>query len=251
MASRNAKGRMIYWKISYCKQLARCSTFSKLLFTWLIPNTDDLGRMEGDPEVVKGMIFPYEDKVTVKQIRESLEELANESLILWYLVDDNYYIQFPSFQTYQILRKDRQYKSDYPNPVDTDMTCHDKSCHVGQNLREGKEKVRRSEGEGKENQAKPVKQLFGEKVLLSEDEYQKLIDQHGEDATKQMISILDNWYLTKGKKQNKSDYHTMVGVGWVLKRYQEDQGRNVLKPNRPKSFDALEEWDRMTEGFIT
>ncbi|EHQ88251.1 hypothetical protein [Desulfosporosinus youngiae] len=223
MASRNAKGRMIYWKISYCKQLARCSTFSKLLFTWLIPNTDDLGRMEGDPEVIKGMIFPYEEKVSVKQIRESLEELAFEKLILWYLVDDNMYIQFPNFSIYQNLRKDRQYKSDYPDPVDVDMTSHDKSGLVGQNLREGKEKVRRSEGEGKESEAKPVKKIFGEKVLLSDDEYQKLVTQHGEQEVNYMISILDNWYLTKGKKPNKSDYHTMVGTGWVLKRFKEEQ----------------------------
>jgi hypothetical protein len=106
--------------------------------------------MEGDPEVIKGMVFPYEDKVTVKQIRESLEELAFEKLIIWYLVDDNRYIQFPNFKTYQTLRKDRDYKSDYPDPVDIDMTSHDMSGLVGQNLREGKEKVRRSEGEGEE-----------------------------------------------------------------------------------------------------
>lgn len=261
MASRNAKGRMIYWKISYSKQLVRCSLLSKLLFTWLIPNTDDLGRMEGDPEIIKGMVFPYDEKISVKQIKESLEELSQETLILWYKVDDNLYIQFPNFSVYQTLRKDREYKSDYPGPElcpmslsGHDMTSHDKSGHVGQNLREGKEKVRRSEGEGKEkeNAAKPVKKTFGEKVLLTEEEYQKLCNQHGEENTKTMIDILDNWYLTKGGKPNKSDYHTMVGSGWVLKRFSEDQRKQggQDQSNRPKSFKAIDQWDKMTEGLI-
>jgi len=81
--------------------------------------------------------------------------------------------------------------------------------------------------ESKVNNNKPkiVKRLFGEKVLLTEHEYQKLVSQHGEQETKQMIDILDNWYLTKGKPPNKSDYHTMVGTGWVLKRFNEDKQR--------------------------
>ena len=73
------------------------------------------------------------------------------------------------------------------------------------------------------------KDIYGEKVHLSESEYAKLIVQHGETETNQMISILDNWYLTKGNKPNKSDYHTMVGVGWVLKRFKEDQQRRGNK----------------------
>lgn len=87
--------------------------------------------------------------------------------------------------------------------------------------------------EGKE----VLKLLYGEKVLLTSDEYQKLVDLHGEDATKQMIGILDNWYLTKGKKPNKSDYHTMVGVGWVLKRFKEDQVRQGAKVPKDKQPD--------------
>ena len=64
MASRNSKGRMLFWKISYCKQLSRCSMLANLLYTWLLPNLDDLGRMEGDPEIIKGMVFPYHKDIT-------------------------------------------------------------------------------------------------------------------------------------------------------------------------------------------
>jgi len=71
--------------------------------------------------------------------------------------------------------------------------------------------------------------LFGEKVHLSEIEHGKLVEKNGEQATAQMIEILDNWYCTKGNKPNKSDYHTMVGSGWVVKRFNEDQQKRSVK----------------------
>ena len=264
MASRNAKGRMIYWKISYSKQLSRCSMLSKLLFTWLIPNTDDLGRMEGDPAVIKGMVFPYEEKITLKQIKESLEELAQETLILWYQVENNLYIQFPSFTLYQTLRKDREYKSDYPEPIDLSchvMTCHDNDsqCHDLSSLARVPAEGKVSEGEGKEKVSevkesglKPVKQLFGEKVHLMESEYEKLVKKNGKEKTDQMIDILDNWYLTKGKPANLSDYHTMATNGWVFREWVDRNQKQIKvgKPNRPKSFDAIDQWAKMTEGLI-
>lgn len=150
MASRNAKGRMIYWKISYCKQLARCSIFAKLLFTWLIPNSDDLGRIEGDPEILKGMLFPFDEKVAPAMIQDALRELAAEELIAWYAVQGNCYIQFPNFEKYQKLRSDRTYKSDYPSfdsPGATDMSCHDNDSqrHDMSSLAHAGGEVKRSE----------------------------------------------------------------------------------------------------------
>jgi len=121
-------------------------------------------------------------------------------------------------------------------------------------LKESKEEERLKEiKEEKSTKLKVVKNVYGEKVHLLESEYGKLIAQHGEADTQRMISILDNWYLTKGNKPNTSDYHTMVGVGWVLKRFNEDQQRLRGSPgkqvNRPRSFDAIDQWAAMTEGM--
>jgi hypothetical protein len=96
-------------------------------------------------------------------------------------------------------------------------------------------KVKESKAkQNKSNKTKPqiIKKPFGEKVLLSDEQYQKLIEKNGESETKQMIEILDNWYVTKGKPLNDSDYHTMIGPGWVLKRFKEDQQKTKTKtPN--------------------
>ncbi len=221
MASRNAKGRMVYWKISYSKQLARCSIFAKLLFTWLIPNTDDLGRMEGEPEIIKGMVFPYDEKITVKQVKEALDELAREKLIIWYSVDENLYIQFPKFGIYQTLRKDREYTSDYPDPLELsghDMTSQDMAGHVGQNLRE----VKGSEVKEKGSEGKEKKTHFADHVTLTEDEHAKLVKEYGEQDTPRLIEILNNYKASKGK-QYKSDYHAILN--WVVKRLTEEKQR--------------------------
>ena len=87
----------------------------------------------------------------------------------------------------------------------------------------------KEEGSKKDKKVKKVilpKKTYGEKVHLTDDQYEKLVEKHGEPETNQMIEILDNWYCTKGKPPNNSDYHTMVGVGWVLKRLKEDQQKH-------------------------
>jgi len=239
MASRNAKGRMIYWKISYCKQLARCSLFAQLLFTWLIPNADDLGRLEGDPEVIKGMIFPYH-KITPKQIGNALTELHREGLIIWYQINETRYIHIPNFKIYQKLRKDREYSSDYPEP-NPDMTSHDMTCYDGQNLREGegkeKEKVRGSEGEGEDDKTRTQKIQFADFVSLTNAEYEALVAKLGEDGARRCIEILDNYKGAKGKKY-KSDYRAILN--WVVDRYEEEKQRKKRR-DKPSGNIFLED----------
>jgi hypothetical protein len=201
VASRNAKGRMIYWKISYCKQLVRCSLFAQLLFTWLIPNADDLGRLEGDPEVIKGMIFPYH-KITPKQIGNALTELHREGLIIWYQINESRYIQIPNFTIYQKLRKDREYSSDYPEP-DSDMTSHDMTCHDGQNLREGEGKEKVSEGEGKgkgsegEGETTQTPFIKCQHLSMTKEEYDTLVLKYGQKAVDDKIEYARNYKKLK------------------------------------------------------
>jgi len=212
MASRNSKGRMIYWKISYCKQLIKVSLLSKLLFTWLIPNTDNLGRMEGDPAVLKGMIFPYEDEVNLKQIEESLKELAIEYLIMWYSIGGNWYIQFPKWGKYQFLEKNHTKKSDYPEPLRELVDkynayfsqieeCTDMYLHVS-DMSPVKENRRRIEGEGEK---KKDYSLEFEKFRQRYSDFLDLIDKYFEilRTTRRSGKISDSVVLQVYVEMNK------------------------------------------------
>ena len=216
MGSRNSKARMVYWKISYCKQLVKCSLFAQLLFTWTIPNTDDLGRMEGDPEIIKGMMFPYHNNVSVKQIKEALQELADQKLITWYKVDENLYIELPNFAKYQKLRADRGYKSDYPSSDDSINLCHDKS---GQDttcpLEVNRSEVNRTE----------QKKKYADFVTMTEEEHNKLVEQFGEQGTKDRIENLNLYKGSKGVVY-KSDYMTVLA--WERKNKRMKNQRELL-----------------------
>jgi hypothetical protein len=96
-------------------------------------------------------------------------------------------------------------------------------------------------GKGKESTVKKStvkkvnkpKENYAEFVSMTEEEYKKLVEQHGEQATKQMIEILDNYKGASGKTY-ESDYRAILS--WVVKRYQEEKSK--AKPESPASF-----WD--------
>ena len=72
---------------------------------------------------------------------------------------------------------------------------------------------------------KKKKYKYSDFVTLTHDEYAKLVAEHGEDAVKGMIEILNNWKGANGKK-TKSDYFTILK--WVVNAYYERQQRNGI-----------------------
>ena len=76
----------------------------------------------------------------------------------------------------------------------------------------------------KQAQAKAQKTAYRENVSLTEDEYWKLKALHGEAKVAELIDILDAYKGATGKTY-KSDYHTMLPAGWVVKRWAGDGAR--------------------------
>ena len=74
--------------------------FDMLLFTWMIPHTDDFGRLVGSPAKIKALVVPMLDK-TVKNIEESLTRLGENGLITWYEVDGEKIVQIDNFEKHQ------------------------------------------------------------------------------------------------------------------------------------------------------
>ena len=122
MAIRNCQGRKLHWKICVSEQVADLSSpWAKLLFTWLVPTVDNLGRMEAEPYQVKGVIFPYEEEMTPERIGELLQELHDAGLIIWYRARRLRYLQLPTFGAHQKLVGNMRAESDYPGPGEEDI----------------------------------------------------------------------------------------------------------------------------------
>jgi uncharacterized phage protein (TIGR02220 family) len=121
MPARNVRGRLVYWKISQSQQLAKVSVWAKLLFTWLIPNVDNLGRADANPYIVKGIIFPLDQEISPERCGELLKELHNIGLIILYNVKGLDYFCIPKITNYQKLMGNMIEGSDYPAPKDDDV----------------------------------------------------------------------------------------------------------------------------------
>lgn len=66
---------------------------------------------------------------------------------------------------------------------------------------------------------KKIKYHYAENVTLTKEEYAKLCEKYGEEPTKRMVEILDNYKGSKGARY-KSDYRTILN--WVVDRYNEE-----------------------------
>ncbi|HEZ7985992.1 MAG TPA: DUF6291 domain-containing protein [Ruminococcus sp.] len=80
-----------------------------------------------------------------------------------------------------------------------------------------------AEKKPKKTAKKPDKIHYAEFVTMTEEEHQKLIDQHGEAKVKRMIEVLDNYKGSSGKKY-KDDYRAILN--WVVGRVEEEFSRS-------------------------
>lgn len=80
-----------------------------------------------------------------------------------------------------------------------------------------KEKEKNKEKEKK----KKEKKEYAEAVTMTEDEYNKLMSDYGEDCTTWCIDKLNNYKLSNGKRY-KSDYRTILN--WVIDEYRKSHG---------------------------
>jgi hypothetical protein len=142
MPSRNVKGRLLRWQISYDKRVVALKTWqAKLLYTWIIPSLDNLGRMEGEPRIIRSMIFPLEN-LKDKQVEIWLQDIHNKGLLFWYGVNGEKYLQCPTVEKNVFFREGegRKRESDYPSPPEKEykewivQTRLDTAGHVGVDL---------------------------------------------------------------------------------------------------------------------
>lgn len=109
-----AKARMLHRKISLSSQVNRLSLEARLLFTWMIPYTDDEGRLKGEPEYIKATIVPMTTWSFIR-IKKYLDEIKDEGLIYYWQENNEWYIEFCTWEDHQTIRKDRFEKSKLPS----------------------------------------------------------------------------------------------------------------------------------------
>lgn len=91
-------------------QVQSCTRDARLCFIGLISHADDEGRIDGDPALLRSVIFPKDADITIRRFERLLEELAASQdhagipLIHRYHVDGFSYIELPGWNHQKINR---------------------------------------------------------------------------------------------------------------------------------------------------
>lgn len=126
----NVRARMISWTISRDARIARLScAYAKLLYTWMIPQCDNMGRMVGEPHEVRAAVFPRESSIADEDVGKWLSEMAELGLICWYQNEGMRYVSMTGWENHQRLSGNMSKVSMLPAPslsdIESCMKCTD------------------------------------------------------------------------------------------------------------------------------
>jgi hypothetical protein len=110
-----ARGRILEKSISTSRKLSRVSLEAKLLFTWIIPHTDDFGHIEAEARIIKSIVLPLVDEIDNARVSVLIEELEKNNLVECYTGSDSEkYLEIVGFDRFQTFRVDRKRQAKYP-----------------------------------------------------------------------------------------------------------------------------------------
>lgn len=95
-----ANRRMVSKSISVSEQVNDLNDFASLLFTWMIPHTDDYGVIPGSSKKIKALIIPMR-KQSNEHVETALKEMQSAGLIWRYIYKNSEFIQFCKFEEHQ------------------------------------------------------------------------------------------------------------------------------------------------------
>lgn len=199
----------------------------EILFYRLLVNCDDYGRFDARPAIIRAKCFSLRiDKIKDKDIDIWLKSLTKSKLIILYKVNDKPYLQLITWEKHQQIRA---HKSKFPGLDDENavLISDDINCN------QLKSNVPVIQSNPIQSESNP-KRKYGDFVLMTEEEYEKLILKYGEADTRRMVEKLDNYLGSKGTKY-KSHYRAILS--WVADEIKKNKPKENYLTNKTKGKD--------------
>lgn len=92
-------------EIPQSQTLSACSRDARLLFVYLITQSDCNGNQRGHPALLKGTLFPYDDDVTPGTIDGWLDDLEAAGCARRYVIGGQEYLHLTGWSTHQKISK--------------------------------------------------------------------------------------------------------------------------------------------------
>jgi len=134
---------MLSRRIALSKKVNSVSDRAALLYTWMLPFTDDYGNLEYDAEVIRAQVVPMRKGWSEKVVGALLEELEMAKAITPYYVQGQCFFHVENFEEFQTFKNDRAKRADYPlpdNSLDSELDSLDSDMYSSEPLREAKSK---------------------------------------------------------------------------------------------------------------
>lgn len=96
--------RMMRESLFESEKISALSDFDFRLWVSLILLADDYGVVDARPAIIKGHAFPLRERVTIKDISDSLRRLTACRCVSSYTVGGKPYVQFSNWSNYQRVR---------------------------------------------------------------------------------------------------------------------------------------------------
>lgn len=123
--------RILKESICQSENINRLSWFEEVVWTRLIVNADDYGRLDGRLAMLRSRLFPLKDPeaLTLDTVDVAIKSLVRVNLIFLYDVDDMPYIQIITWDKHQRIRNSR---SKYPEPPRSDDNSPQSAATCGE-----------------------------------------------------------------------------------------------------------------------
>ena len=99
------------------EKIASLTDFEFRVWTGLITLADDAGRGDARAAIIRGRLFPFRERVTIKDIDAAIHGLAAKGCVSLYTVGGKPYFWFPTWGEHQRIR---DCKPRYPAPEEAD-----------------------------------------------------------------------------------------------------------------------------------
>lgn len=188
----------------------------------LIANHDD-GHWKG--EIIKrGQKITSINKLSLEtglseqQVRTSLKKLQKTNEITCTSTSKYTVVNVVNYSVYQSSAESEQQANEQTDnkQITNNQQTNNKQITTNKNEKNDK------------NKKNDKKSTYAEFVTMKEEEYQKLIENYGEEATKGMVTILDN-YKGANNKKYASDYRAILN--WVIEKYNQKHPQDKPKIN--------------------
>jgi len=203
--------RIIKESLCESEKISALSDFEFRLWIGLILQADDKGRGDARPAVIKGHVFPFRERVTIKDIQSALGNLAAGGCIDLYDVDGRSYYLFPNWEVHQRIRN---VKPKYPEPPCGNLR---QSAAICGELRPESESNTNPNTNTKESAH--ARGEYGW-VKLTDKQYEKLVAELGTEETERCIRYIDESAQQTGNKNKWKDWNLTIRKcardGWGL-----------------------------------